>query len=57
MKRFNADGNGLFQDDSNPIHRAPGVTECFYEYENYVNPTAITPKSGIYLADSSIEFI
>lgn len=37
MKYFYPDGRGLFQDDSVPIHRAQGVTEWFYEYENDVN--------------------
>ena len=26
MKHFYPDGSGLFQDDSGPVHRAPGVT-------------------------------
>ncbi len=37
MKHFCPDGSGLFQDDSAPIHRARGLTECFDEDEDDVN--------------------
>lgn len=36
MKHFSSDGSCLFHDDKAPIHRAPGVTEWFDDYENDV---------------------